>query len=171
MMTTGWPAISLAATCGSEPVTLWPPFGGRHGTREKMSEADFATSLTLSMARAAALFCAGLACSAALAPVVGASGVLVPSCLAVSFPLSDKAARWPTCACAQGTDTGVSSIAAATADASVALRQKGKRKLINSSPNSNFQSLILLRLIQTGRIDHELRQRAAEAAMNTLGQI
>src|SRR3954447_18182675 len=165
MMTTGWPAISLAATCGSEPVTLWPPFGGRHGTREKMSEADFATSLTLSMARAAALFCAGLACSAALAPVVGASGVLVPSCLAVSFPLSDKAARWPTCACAQGTDTGVSSIAAATADASVALRQKGKRKLI-TPVLIRTSVLILLRLIQTGRIDHELRQRAAEAAMN-----
>src|ERR1700741_5447182 len=113
MIVTGWPAISLFATCGKEPTALAPPFGGRHGTREKMSEADFATSFTLSIARVAALFCAGLAWSGELAaPRVGASG-FAASCLDVSF----NAACWPVSARAQSTDAGVSSITAATAGA------------------------------------------------------
>src|SRR5437773_10146617 len=57
MITTGWPAASLAATCGSEPICLAPPFGGRQGTRLKMSPADFATSFTLSIALPVRLFC------------------------------------------------------------------------------------------------------------------
>ena len=52
MITTGWPAMSLLATCGSEPSDCAPPFGGRQGTRLKMSLADFATCFTLSMALA-----------------------------------------------------------------------------------------------------------------------
>ena len=39
MITTGLPAASLAATCGSDPIDLTPPFGGRQGTRLKMSLA------------------------------------------------------------------------------------------------------------------------------------
>ena len=60
MIITGSPEASFAATCGSDPIDLAPPFGGRHGTRLKMSPADFATSFTLSIALAARLFgCAG----------------------------------------------------------------------------------------------------------------
>ena len=43
MMVTGWPAISLLATCGNDPIDFAPPFAGRQGTRLKMSEADLAT--------------------------------------------------------------------------------------------------------------------------------
>jgi hypothetical protein len=50
MIITGWPLISLLATCGSDPIDLELPFGGRHGTRLKMSPADLATSFTLSIA-------------------------------------------------------------------------------------------------------------------------
>src|ERR1700730_19267483 len=78
MITTGSPAASLLATCGSDPIDLAPPFGGKHGTRLKMSPADFATSLTFSIVLAARLFgCAGSAWPtavtfpAAAAPVVG----------------------------------------------------------------------------------------------------
>ena len=59
MIITGWPAASLLATCGSEPIDLAPPFGGRQGTRLKMSAADFATSFTLSIALPVMLFCCG----------------------------------------------------------------------------------------------------------------
>ena len=62
MITTGSPEASLPATCGSDPIDLAPPFGGRHGTRLKMSPADFATCFTLSIALAVKLFgCDGLA--------------------------------------------------------------------------------------------------------------
>ena len=57
MITTGSPAASLLATCGSDPIDLAPPFGGRQGTRLKMSPADFATSFTLSIALPVRLFC------------------------------------------------------------------------------------------------------------------
>ncbi len=56
MIATGWPAASLPATCGSDPTDCAPPFGGRHGTRLKISLADLATCLTLSIARVARLF-------------------------------------------------------------------------------------------------------------------
>ena len=60
MISTGSPATSFFATCGSEPIALATPFGDWQGTRAKMSPADFATSLALSIALVAALFCAGL---------------------------------------------------------------------------------------------------------------
>ena len=42
----------------ASPSFVTPPFGGRQGTRLKMSPADFATSLTLSIALPARPFCA-----------------------------------------------------------------------------------------------------------------
>ena len=72
-MTTGCREASLLATCGSDPIALMP-FDGRQGTRLKMSLADLATSLTLSIALVVTLFgCDALACSTAAtlpAPVV-----------------------------------------------------------------------------------------------------
>src|ERR1700744_3465846 len=59
MITTGWPAISLFATCGNEPSDCTPPFGGRHGTREKISLADLATCFTVSIAFAVSVFGGG----------------------------------------------------------------------------------------------------------------
>src|SRR5450432_279861 len=101
MITTGSPAASLLATCGSDPIDLAPPFGGKHGTRLKMSPADFATSLTFSIVLAARLFgCAGLAWSravtlpaaAAAAPVAGgAVGVAVSDLAPSDLALSDLA--------------------------------------------------------------------------------
>src|SRR5450631_46324 len=99
MITTGSPAASLLATCGSDPIDLAPPFGGKHGTRLKMSPADFATSLTFSIVLAARLFgCAGLAWSrsvtlpAAAAPVAGgAVGVAVSDLAPSDLTLSDLA--------------------------------------------------------------------------------
>src|SRR5580704_3177630 len=59
MITTGCPAISLFATCGSEPSDCAPPFGGMQGTREKTSLADFATCFTVSIAFAVSVFGCG----------------------------------------------------------------------------------------------------------------
>src|SRR5438309_11097767 len=106
MITTGWPAASLAATCGREPICLAPPFGGRQGTRLNMSVADFATSFTLSIALPVRLFCcAGLCCAeldgstAATLPVLpapvagGSDGLAAAGLLAVSvLVLPDGAA-------------------------------------------------------------------------------
>src|SRR5215475_8491423 len=50
MITTGSPSTSFLATCGNEPSDCAPPFGGRHGTRLKISPADFAAAFTLSIA-------------------------------------------------------------------------------------------------------------------------
>src|SRR6266436_7960662 len=99
MITTGSPAASLLATCGSDPIDLAPPFGGKHGTRLKMSPADFATSLTFSIVLAARLFgCAGSAWPTAVtlpavaAPVVGGAAGVAGSDLAPSdLTLSDLA--------------------------------------------------------------------------------
>src|ERR1700758_3638173 len=97
MITTGVPAASLLATCGSEPMDLATPFGERQGTRLKISVADFATSLTLSIARPAMPFCAGLAGSAVAtlpvpaAPVV-AEPVAVGEPTVAAAPLVDGAA-------------------------------------------------------------------------------
>src|SRR2546423_1715678 len=57
LLPAGGPEASLPATCGSDPIDLGPPFGGRQGTRLKMSPADFATSFTVSIVLAAMLFC------------------------------------------------------------------------------------------------------------------
>src|SRR5512132_3921730 len=105
-MTTGSPEASLLATCGSDPIDLTPPFGGRQGTRLKMSPADFATSLTFSIALAVRLFCCdGFAWSTAatlpapVAPVVCATGGFAPSDLVASdlvlsdLALSERVAR------------------------------------------------------------------------------
>src|SRR5207237_900891 len=48
---------ALPAKCGSYPIDWGPHLGGRHGTRLKMSPADFATSFTVSIVLAAMLFC------------------------------------------------------------------------------------------------------------------
>ena len=88
----------MLATCGSDPIDLEPPFGGRHGTRLKMSPADFATSFTLSIALPVMPFCAagsaaavGAACGAALS-AAGFCSVLFPD-----LALSDSAACWAVC--------------------------------------------------------------------------
>src|SRR5580704_12982574 len=121
-MKTGSPEASLPATCGSDPIDLAPPFGGRHGTRLKTSLADFATCLTLSIAFSVRLFCCGgLAGStgatlpAAVASVVGRASLALsdftPSDLAASdlaasdlaasdladLAPSDNAACWAAC--------------------------------------------------------------------------
>src|SRR5262249_48912358 len=86
MIRSGCPAISLLATCGSEPIDFLPPFGGRHGTRAKIS-------LTLSTARAAMLLCAGLPWTPADVPAVGAWAGFAASDLAASdLAASDLAA-------------------------------------------------------------------------------
>src|SRR4051812_20392536 len=85
MMTTGLPATSLAATCGSEPIVLAPPFGARHGTRLRISLADFATSLTLSIALPARPFCTDeFAGSTEATPVVAALALSEGAACAVS---------------------------------------------------------------------------------------
>ena len=92
-ITTGSPAASLLATRGSEPIFLAPPFGGRQGTRLKMSPADFATSLTFSIALEVRLFCCGLAGLGGgdIAAGRGGAGGLAASDLAVS----ERVACWP----------------------------------------------------------------------------
>src|SRR2546428_6853460 len=101
MITTGCPATSLLATCGSDPIDLELPFGGRQGTRLKMSPADLATSFTLSIALPVMPFWAGglaAAVGAACGGPLSAEGffsVLV-SVLAV-FALSDSPACFPVC--------------------------------------------------------------------------
>src|ERR1700737_1661337 len=98
MITTGWPAASLLATCGSDPNGWTPPFGGRQGTRLKMSLADFATCLTLSTAFAVKPFCsAGLAGAAGAVPVVAegcTAVVLVSDGLVSDGPVSVGAVVW-----------------------------------------------------------------------------
>ena len=84
-ITTALPATSLAATCGSEPIDLAPPFGERHGTRLKISPADFATSLTLSIALPARPFCSDeFAGSTEATPVVAALALSEGAACAVS---------------------------------------------------------------------------------------
>src|SRR5213080_2147466 len=100
MIVTGLPATSLAATCGSDPMVFAPPFGDRHGTRLKISPADFATSLTLSIALPARPFCCeALAGSTDATPVVAALALSEGAACAVS-------------ARAEGRATGASAIAA-----------------------------------------------------------
>src|SRR5690242_2578537 len=142
MITTGSPDASLLATCGSDPNDLTLPFGGRQGTRLKMSVADLATSFTLSIALSVRLFgwdgvpgstAATLPCSGF--PVAGAPGLttlsdFAPSALGFSdFALSDNAACWA--ACARAGVTGVDNTINNTAvTASEAATQKGRRELL-----------------------------------------
>src|SRR4051812_15446511 len=141
MMTTGSPAASLPATRGSDPILWAPPFGGKHGTRLKMSVADFATSFTLSIVLPVRLFCAdGLDRStAATLPVAGglaasdlsASGLVVSDLAASDLAVPDSAAAcWPGCCCASTGDThaGVSSAtpAAMASAVSNAVGRKGQ---------------------------------------------
>src|SRR3978361_1368052 len=105
MISTGSPAASLLATCGSDPIVRALPLGGRQGTRAKMSLADFATSLTFSIALVVRLFCcAGLAWStAATLPVVWDAGNFAASDLEASglapsdLAWSDKVACCEDC--------------------------------------------------------------------------
>src|SRR5882757_4518613 len=134
MITTDSPEASLFATRGSDPTVRAPPFGGRHGTRLKMSPADFATSLTFSIALVVRLFCcAGWEWSTAatlppVAPGVCDAGDFEASAFEVSdLALSDSVACCEVSACAGRVDAGVSNTNAATADAaSDAVRQKGR---------------------------------------------
>src|SRR5580700_1649517 len=129
MIFTGSPAASLPATCGSDPTGLAPPFGGRHGTRLKISLADFATCFTFSIALSVRLFCCVVRSTAATLPasVAGEAGLapsdlllsdlllsdLAASDLAVSdLALSDNAACWAACARAGAITTGANSTSA-----------------------------------------------------------
>src|SRR5215212_8532948 len=107
--------MSLLATCGSDPIDLEAPFGGRHGTRLKMSPADLAASFTLSIALPVMPFWAaglatpvGAACGWALS-TGGFCSVLFPD-----LALSDSAACWAVCcgavwACSGATEAGINS--------------------------------------------------------------
>src|ERR1700719_1228654 len=121
MITTGPPAASLCATCGSDPTDRGAPLGGRHGTRLKISPADFATCLTLSIALSVRLLgCAwpaggawlGLSAGAALPcsafSATGTAG-FAPSDLA----LSENAACWADSARTGTVAANVSSTSAA----------------------------------------------------------
>ena len=104
----------MPATCGSDPIDLAPPFGGKQGTRLKMSLADFATCLTLSIAFAVRPFCSGSRLwSADAAPVV------TKGCGAATL-LSDGAGVWAAwaviCARTGEFEIDASSRSAATAD-------------------------------------------------------
>src|ERR1700719_2917482 len=132
MITTGPPAASLCATCGSDPTDRGAPLGGRHGTRLKISPADFATCLTLSIALSVRLLgCAwpaggawlGLSAGAALPcsafSATGTAG-FAPSDLALSedfvlsdLPLSENAACWADSARTGTVAANVSSTSAA----------------------------------------------------------
>src|SRR5882724_1766089 len=124
MITTGSPAASLLATCGNEPIDLGPPFGGRQGTRLKMSVADFATSFTLSIALLVMLLCAAGADGSTVAALPAEGGVwgLAASALVASvFALSDSVAccaLWAPCACA-GAMHGSANAATASAVSNV----------------------------------------------------
>src|SRR5271169_5922579 len=141
MISTGSPAASLPATCGSDPIDLGAPFGGRHGTRLKMSLADLATCFIFSIALSVRLVGGGelVWSTAATLPCsdFSAAGVTLsdfaPSDLAVSdlaasdLALSDNAACWAACARTGAIAAGVSSTSAATAGAaSNAIVKKGR---------------------------------------------
>ena len=114
-ITTGSPATSLLATRGSDPIDLEAPFGGRQGTRLKMSPADFATSFTLSIALPVMPFCAaGLAAIVAAAAGAALSAGGFCSVLFSDLALSDSAACWAVCcgavwARSGDTETGINS--------------------------------------------------------------
>src|ERR1700760_4508243 len=104
MITTGWPAISLLATCGSEPSDCAPPFGGKQGTREKISLADLATCFTVSIAFAVSVFGGGSEGSlAALLVDEGACAAVARVCAASIGALTFSAAWTVTCARAGST--------------------------------------------------------------------
>ena len=174
MIVTGAPDASLPATCGSEPIGLIPPFGGRQGTRLKMSPADFATSLTFSIALAVRLLgCCGPGWSTAVilaVPVIAVPVVCDADALTLSdLATPDSAACWTACwttwARAGSINAGANSTHAATAGAaSDAIPQKGRTKLINA------WSLVLLGWFKMRGVDHKFRQRTREAIMDALGK-
>ena len=83
----------------------------------------------------------------------------------IRLALSDRACwiGWTACARAGRVETGASSIHAATAD--TALRRKGLKPLINA------ESSILLGRVEMRGVDHEFRQRPAEAIMDALRKL
>src|SRR6185312_5206959 len=147
-------------------IGLTPPFGGRHGTRLKMSPADFATSFTLSIALAVRL----LGCGEAGWSTAVTSPVAVV-CDADALKLSDlatpdSAACWTTWARPGGIKAGANSTSAATAGTvSDAIPQKGRTKLINA------KSLVLLGWLEMRGVDHKFRQRTRQAVMDALGKL
>src|SRR5579883_373477 len=166
MMTTGWPEANLAATCGSVPTGCAPPFGGRQGTRLKMSLADFAACLTLSTARSVRLL---LGLTAACAVGCTCAGVAPFAAVVAALPTVSEAA-----ACADGVAcalcawaAGASTSSADTASAMVA--GKGRRR---PAPEIEIRIkpkvLILLRRSEMRRVEDEIRQRAADAVMHAL---
>src|SRR5258708_7994692 len=92
-MTTGSPAASLLATCGSDPIDLTPPLAGRHGTRLKMSLAVFATSLAFSIALDVRLFFGAGAVGSADPRLPAAGAAALPD--VAILPISDGAPRPP----------------------------------------------------------------------------
>src|SRR5581483_1488793 len=118
MITTGSPAASLCATRGNDPTERGAPFGGKQGTRLKISPADFATCLTFSTALSVRLFCCGW---------VALTDGLPPSCLVSGLAVSAIAA---CCAVSARAICGVevSSAKAAVATHHV-VAQKGRRLL------------------------------------------
>ena len=144
-----------------------------------MSPADFATSFTLSIALPVMPFAAPdwpdrlqPHCRAPSRPVACSRGLCCSD-----FGLSDLARvgqrrllarllRLPSAASSGDTEAGINSASAATAQTvSNVDKQKGSDNSLTLVP------LILLRLVQAGRIEHEFRQRAAEASMNPFGQV
>jgi hypothetical protein len=131
-ITTGWPATSLLATRGSDPIDLEAPFGGRQGTRLKMSPADFATSFTLSIALPVTPFCAAglpVAAGAACGGALSAEGLF--SGLFSVLALSDSAACGPVCceavwACSGNTEAGINSARPAAEIVSNVDKRKGQ---------------------------------------------
>src|SRR5207245_9869290 len=109
MTTPAGPATSLLATRGSDPIDLGAPFGGRQGTRLKMSPADLATSFTLSIALPVMPFWAGglaAAVGAACGGALSAEGFF--SVMFSVLALSDSAACCALCCgavCASSGDT------------------------------------------------------------------
>src|SRR5690348_1293957 len=108
MITTGWPAISLFATCGSEPSACTPPFGGKQGTRARISPADLATCFTLSIAFAVSVFGGGsdgslvalLVDAGAWEAASGAASGEACVCAVCIGAVTFNAAWTVTCACA-----------------------------------------------------------------------
>ena len=135
-MTTGLPAASLPATCGSDPIDRATPFGDRQGTRLKMSPADLATSFTLSIALPVMPFgAAGL--TAATGPACGgaASAEGFVSVLLSVLALSDSAACCGAVWARSGDNgAGISSARLAARTAGNIDEQKGRRRLINPGP-------------------------------------
>src|ERR1700731_777590 len=166
MISTGSPDASLPATCGSDPTGLTPPFGGRQGTRLKISPADFATSLTFSIALAVRLFCCdGLAGStAATLPVPTVWDVAAGSGLALSASAACWAG-WAACARAGNIDPGASRRSTAMTGTAIAVVRQKRRTLINAG------SSVLLGRAEVSGVEDKFRERTADTIMNALRKL